>query len=73
MQTFKSEYLFRRAEWMMKRKGYYAGVKREYCGVIEVEWRSHDQKRETPLAGVPGQVRDGVRYGARTTIRDTTQ
>lgn len=39
MQTFKSEYLFRRAERMMKRKGYYAGVRREYCGMIEVEWR----------------------------------
>jgi len=39
MQTFRSEYLFRRAEQMMKRKGYAVQKKVEYCGVIEITWR----------------------------------
>ena len=39
MQTFHSQYLLRRAEQMMKRKGYAVAMRREYCGVIEVTWR----------------------------------
>lgn len=38
-QTYTSEYLFRKAEHMMKRKGYLVNTKMEYCGVIEVTWR----------------------------------
>lgn len=37
--VYASDYLFRRAERMMKRKGYLANTKSEYCGVIEVTWR----------------------------------
>lgn len=38
-QTFSSDYLFRRAEHLMRRKGYVVQRKSEYCGVIEVVWR----------------------------------
>jgi len=38
-QMFTSDYLLRRAQHLMKRKGFVVQTRSEYCGVIEVTWR----------------------------------
>lgn len=39
MQVFKSEYLFNKAQYMMKKKGYAVATKSVWCGEITVTWR----------------------------------
>jgi hypothetical protein len=46
-QKFTSHFLLEKACKSMKRKGFVIGTRTEYCGLIEVTWRSINKRGDS--------------------------